>query len=84
MNNDKIPDVGILTRGRLIAVAITAAIAAAGSPGAAALPLPLGSIGVLAPQFGIALGVPVLGVAVLGLGGAAYLATRKKKGKRKG
>ena len=64
---------------------LVAAIAALVSlPAAAALPL--GSVGLLAPQLGIAVGIPVLvvaGIAValpaVGVVGGVMLANRKKR-----
>lgn len=79
----KLPDEGILTAARPLAATTAAVIAMVGSSGAAALPLPLGSIGLLAPQLGIALGVPILpAIGVAALGGAAILAASNKKLKK--
>ena len=70
---------------QLLAVVITAA-----GSGSVAAALPFGSIGLLAPQLGLAASVPVLAVAaaaVIIVGGGVVLASkasesRKQKGRR--
>ena len=60
-------------------IAVTAATAAIASSTATALPW--GSIGILAPQLGIAAGIPVLAIAVVGtvaVVGAVALAKKRR------
>ena len=86
--HERSPEEGIVTYGRQFAATLTAIATATGSSGAAAALPALGSIGLLAPQFGIAAAIPVLPVAIgigVAAGGVAILAARGKnrKGKKR-
>ena len=67
-------------------IALLAAVVAAAGSGSAAAALPLGSIGLLAPQIGLAASIPALVPFLLGgaviIGGAA-LTSKALKSKRK-
>ena len=74
---------------KAVLAAVITAITVAGSGSAAAV-LPLGSIGLLAPQLGLAASLPVLVPAALLVGGViiggaalANKASKKGKGKKK-
>ena len=84
--HERSPEEGIVTYGRPFAAA-TAVITATTSTGAAAALPALGSAGLLIPQAGIAMAIPLLPVAAIGIGVAAsgvaiFLARGKKRRKK--